>query len=204
MSVVASGVEHRVGAPDIVVAEFPPVLVASYMVLAPKKVQRGRLEGSRMRDFRFYRERVLRCHPIENGLVRCAKTGKCISGECLESGLALDDSHLFVVIPHLSSQSQDGGVLSNNLPAGKATRLMDRLVHTRKSSQAKDLISKLVSHVPGNHASERIADQREGPVSKIRTDVVQSPLRDVVRAGDVDVNIPRGNIPRGNIPRGPR
>ncbi|MDR6506052.1 hypothetical protein [Arthrobacter oryzae] len=52
MSVMASGVEHRVGAPDIVVAEFPPVLVASYMVLTPEKVQRGRLEGNRLRDLR--------------------------------------------------------------------------------------------------------------------------------------------------------
>jgi len=102
---MASSVKHRVGAPDIVVAEFPPILVASYMVLTPEKVQRGRLEGSRVRDLRFYRERVLRCHPIENGLVRCAKTREHISSECLERRLALDDGHLFVVIPPLSSQS---------------------------------------------------------------------------------------------------
>ena len=80
---MASGVEHRVGAPDIVVAEFPPVFVASYVVLTPEKVQRRRLEGSRVRDLRFYRERVLRGHLIENGLVRCAKTRKCIPDECM-------------------------------------------------------------------------------------------------------------------------
>lgn len=192
MSIVASGVEHRVGAPDIVVAEFPPVLVTSDMVLTPEKVQRWRLEGGRVRDLRFGRERILRRHPFENGLVRSAKARKCIPGECLERGLALDDGHLFVVIPHLASQSQNGGVLADNLPAGKATRLMGRLVHTRKSCQAKDLISTLVSDVPGNHASERVADHREGPVSKTILDVVQSPLGDVVCAGDVVISIPLG------------
>jgi hypothetical protein len=46
--------------------------------------------------------------------------------------------------------------------------------------------------VPGNHASERVADHREGSVSKILMDVVQSPLRDLLRAADIDVSIPRG------------
>lgn len=40
MGVMASGIEDRVGPPDIVVTESPPVLVTGDMVLTPEEVQR--------------------------------------------------------------------------------------------------------------------------------------------------------------------
>ncbi len=192
MGVMASGVEYRVGAPDIVAAQFPPILVASHVVLTPEKVQRGFLKGSRVCHLGFDRERVLRRHSFEDCLVRSAKTRKDIPGKCLQRGLTLDDGHFLVVLPHVASQSQDRRVLPDNLPAGKAASLMGRLVHARKSSQAKNLIPKHVGYVPGNHASERIADYCERPVSKTLMDIVQSALRDVVCAGDIRVSVSRG------------
>lgn len=162
------------------------------MVLTPEKVQRRRLKGNRVCHLGFDREPILRRHPFEDCLVRSAKTRKDIPGKCLQRGLTLDDRHLLVVIPHLASQSQDSRVLPDNLPAGKAASLMGRLVHARKSSQAKNLISKQVGYVPGNHASEGVADHGERPVSKKLMDIVQSALRDVVCAGDVGVSIPLG------------
>lgn len=100
MSIMASGVENREGSADIVVPEFPPVLIACYMVLTPEKMQRRRFERSRVGDLRFDRERVVRRHPFENGLVRPSKAGKCIPDECIECGLALNYGHLLVVVPH--------------------------------------------------------------------------------------------------------
>lgn len=172
---MAGGIEHRIGAPDIVVAKFRPVLISSYVVLTPEKMQRRCFEGSRVSDLRFDRERILRCHPFENGLVGAAEAWECIADEGVERGLALDDGHLLVVAPHLAGVSQNGRVLLDNLPAGKAARLMDRLEHTRKRGQAEDLISELVSDVPGNHAAEGIADHREWALSEVFVDVVQGP-----------------------------
>ena len=161
---MASRVEHRVGAPDIVAAQFPPILVASHVVLTPAQVQRGRLEGSTVCDLGLDRERVLLCNPFEDGLIRSAKARKNIPGECLQRGLALDDGHLFAVIPHPAGQSQDGRVLLDNLAAGKAASLMVWLVHPRQRSQAKDLIPKHMGYVPGNHGPEGVANHCEGPV----------------------------------------
>ncbi len=182
MGIMASGVEHRVGAPDIVVAQFPSILVASDMVLTPEKVQRRRLKGNRVCHLGFDREAILRRHPFEDCLVRSAKTRKDIPGKCRQRGLTLDDGHFLVVLPHVASQSQDRSVLSDNLPSGKAASLVGRLVHARKSSQAKNLISKHVGYMPGNHASEGVADHGERPVSKKLMGIVQSTLRDVVCA----------------------
>ena len=186
---MASGIEHRIGAPDIVVAKFPAVLISSYMILTPEKMQRRRFEGSRVSDLRFDRERILYCYPFKNGLVRASKARDCIPDESIERGLALDDGHLLVVAPHLASDSQKRRVFLDNLPPGKAARLMDRLEHTRKSSQTKYLISELVSDVPGNHAAEGIANHREGSISEVFVDVVQGPLGDLVCTGNVDVTI---------------
>ena len=69
---------------------------------------------------------------------------------------------------------------------------MGRLVHARKSSQSKDLISTLVSDVPGNHAPKGVAYHREGPVAKTRMDVVQGPVCDMVCAHGVAVSISFG------------
>lgn len=160
MGITASRIQYRVGSSDIVVAEFPPVFVAHHVILTPEKMKRRRFERSGMRDLRFDRERILLCHPFKNGLVRATESRKYIPGECGKRGLALNDGHLFVVIPRPASQSQNGGVLSDNLPTGQDARLMGRLVHYSKSSQPKDLISTLVSDVPGNHASKGITYHR--------------------------------------------